>query len=93
LNQSQDVAWWYPPVSAIAFRPLGDLINEADERLANVEGGTLEKLAGQVYEVRSRKTIGDFPITDKVQGFWDRSDTEINRDGAEVAPPHWGAVN
>ena len=66
------------PVSAIAFRPLGDLIEEADQRLADVEGAALEKLAGQLYEERSRKQIGDFPITHRVQGFWDRSGTEID---------------
>jgi len=66
------------PVSAIAFRPLNDLIEEADQRLADVEGGALEKLAGQLYEERSRKGIGDFPITHRVQGFWDKADTEID---------------
>ncbi len=66
------------PVSAIAFRPLNDLIEEADQRLADVEGGSLEKLAGQLYEERSRKKIGDFPITHRVQGFWDKADTEID---------------
>ncbi|HEX3655243.1 MAG TPA: ATP-binding protein, partial [Pirellulales bacterium] len=66
------------PVSAIAFRPLNDLINEADQRLADVEGSSLEKLAGQLYEERSRKGLGDFPITDRVQGFWDKADTEID---------------
>jgi hypothetical protein len=34
------------PVSAIAFRPLDELIEEADQRLEVVEGGALEKLAG-----------------------------------------------
>ena len=48
------------------------------ERLADVEGGALEKLAGQLYEERSRKGIGDFPITHRVQGFWDKSGTEID---------------
>ena len=66
------------PVSAIAFRPLDDLMNEADQRLADVEGAALEKLASQLYEERSRKEIGDFPITDRVQGFWDKADTEID---------------
>ena len=41
-------------------------------------GGALEKLAGKLYEERSRKGIGDFPITHRVQGFWDKSDTEID---------------
>ncbi len=66
------------PVSAIAFRPLDELIEEADQRLEVVEGGALEKLAGQLYEERSRRRIGDFPITHRVQGFWDKSDTEID---------------
>jgi uncharacterized protein len=66
------------PVSAIPFRPLDGLIDEADGRLAAVEGGALEKLAGRLYEERSRKGIGDFPITHRVQGFWDKSDTEID---------------
>ena len=62
----------------IAFRPLSELSDEADQRLADVEGGSLEKLAGQLYEERSRKGISDFPITHRVQGFWDKSDTEID---------------
>ncbi len=66
------------PVSAIAFRPLDELINEADQRLADVEGGALEKLVAQLYEERSRKGIGDFPITHRVQGFWDKANTEID---------------
>jgi AAA+ ATPase superfamily predicted ATPase len=66
------------PVSAIAFRPLQELVDEADQRLADVEGGSLEKLAGQLYEERSRRGIGDFPITHRVQGFWDKADTEID---------------
>ncbi|MFM7931503.1 MAG: DUF234 domain-containing protein, partial [Pirellula sp.] len=55
-----------------------ELVDEADQRLADVEGGSLEKLAGQLYEERSRNGIGDFPITHRVQGFWDRADTEID---------------
>lgn len=66
------------PVSAIAFRPTEELVDEADLRLEEVEGGTLEKLAGQLYEERSRKGIGDFPLTHRVQGFWDKADTEID---------------
>lgn len=66
------------PVSAIAFRPLNELIVEADQRLADAEGGSLEKLAGQLYEERSRKGIGDFPLTHRVQGYWDKADTEID---------------
>jgi hypothetical protein len=66
------------PVSAMAFRPLQELVDEADQRLADVEGGSLERLAGQLYEERSRVGVGDFPITNRVQGFWDKADTEID---------------
>jgi AAA+ ATPase superfamily predicted ATPase len=66
------------PVSAIAFRPLQELVEEANQRLADIEGGVLEKLAGQLYEERSRKGVGDFPITHRVQGFWDKAGAEID---------------
>ncbi|HEY0984869.1 ATP-binding protein, partial [Schlesneria sp.] len=66
------------PVSAIAFRPLDELIDEAEQRLAEVEGGSLEKLAGQLYEERSRKGVSSFPITHRVQGYWDKANTEID---------------
>jgi hypothetical protein len=49
------------PVSAIAFRPLDGLIEEADQRLADVEGAALEKLVGQLYEERSFKASGTRP--------------------------------
>jgi len=66
------------PVSAIAFRPVEQLAQEADARLADVEGGALEKLVGQLYEERGRLGIGDFPLTQRIQGYWDRHDTEID---------------
>lgn len=66
------------PVSAIAFRPTEQLIKEADQRLEYAEGVALEKLAGQLYEERSRRQVGDFPLTQRIQGYWDRSDTEID---------------
>lgn len=66
------------PVSAVAFRPLGALIDQADERLADVEGHALEDLAGQIYEERSRLGIGDFPLSERIHGYWDRADVEID---------------
>lgn len=33
---------------------------------------------GQLYEERSRLAIGDFPLTSRIEGWWDRSDTEID---------------
>lgn len=66
------------PVSAIAFRPVDLLVQEADERLEDVEGGALEKLVGQLYEERSRAAMGDFLLTQRIQGYWDRADIEID---------------
>ena len=66
------------PVSARAFRPMGELVTEADQRLADAEGPALEKLVGQIYEERSRRGIGDFPLTRRITGYWDRKDTEID---------------
>lgn len=66
------------PVSAVAFRPLEKLLQQADERLMQVEGFALEDLVGQLYEERSRRGLGDFPLSERVQGYWDRSDVEID---------------
>lgn len=66
------------PVSAVAFRPLEVLVAQADERLAEVEGHALEDLAGQLYEERSRLGIGDFPLSERISGYWDRAAVEID---------------
>lgn len=66
------------PVSAVAFRPVDGLISQADERLAEVEGHALEDLAGQLYEERSRLGLGSFPLSERIRGYWDRADVEID---------------
>lgn len=66
------------PVAATAFRPVEELIAQADERLATVEGFGLEALAGQLYAERSRMGLGDFPLSEQVRGYWDRGDVEID---------------
>lgn len=66
------------PVSAVAFRPLEILLDQADEQLATIEGYALEDLVGQLYEERSRRGIGDFPLTSQINGYWDRGDVEID---------------
>jgi len=38
----------------------------------------LEKLAGQLYEERSRKGLGYFPLSNRILGYWDKNDTEID---------------
>jgi AAA+ ATPase superfamily predicted ATPase len=66
------------PVAALNFRPVEQLVADADVRLHDVEGAAFEKLVGLLYEERSRKGLGDFPLTDRVRGYWDRGDTEID---------------
>lgn len=68
----------HSPVSAINFRPEEGLVDQADERLAQVEGHGLERLAAQIYEERSRRGVGDFALTHRIDGYWDRNDTEID---------------
>ena len=59
-------------VGARKFRPVGQLIAEADDRLRDLEGVTFERLVGTLYEERSRKGLPGFPLTDRVDGYWDR---------------------
>ena len=66
------------PVAALNFRPVEELVADADERLQDVEGIVLEKLAAVLYEERSRKGIGDFSLTRRIEGYWDRGGTEID---------------
>ena len=66
------------PVAALNFRPVEELVAGADQRLRDVEGNGLEKLAGTLYEERSRKGIGDFKLTHRIEGYWDRGGTEID---------------
>lgn len=66
------------PVSSINFRPEIILVERADASLIEVEGPSLERLAAQMYEERSRRGLGDFNLTSRIEGYWDRNDTEID---------------
>ena len=66
------------PAASVNFRPLDSLVEEADRRLAEAEGHGLEKLAAALYEERSRKGKGDFALTSRIHGFWDRQGTELD---------------
>jgi hypothetical protein len=66
------------PISAVNFRPLEVLLAQADTRLMEMEGHSLERLVRHLYERRSKRRIGDFPITNQIEGYWDRGDTEID---------------
>jgi hypothetical protein len=65
-------------VAALNFRPMDELIADADERLCDVEGSGLEKLVSHLYEERNRKGVSDFNLTRRIEGYWDRSGTEID---------------
>jgi len=66
------------PVSASAFRPLETMVAQADKRLKDVNGYALKDLAAQLYEERSRLGLGDFALSERIRGYWDRSDVEID---------------
>lgn len=66
------------PVSAVHFRPEAQLIDQADQLLTDAEGPALEELVGQLYEELSRKSLGDFPLSDRITGYWDRAGVEID---------------
>lgn len=66
------------PVSAIHFRPEDQLVAQADQLLMDAEGAALEALAGRLYEETSRKGLGDFPLSERMKGYWDRAGVEID---------------
>ncbi len=66
------------PAASVHFRPLDELVSEADRRLADTEGYGLEQLAGTLYEERSRKGLDGFRLTARMRGYWDRGDTELD---------------
>lgn len=54
------------------------LIAQADQLLAEAEGSALEELAGRLYEETSRKGLSDFPLSERIKGYWDRAGIEID---------------
>jgi uncharacterized protein len=66
------------PVSAMHFKPEAELIRMADQQLAEAEGAALEEMAGRLYEELSRKGLGDFPLSERIKGYWDRAGVEID---------------
>ena len=66
------------PVSAIHFRPEDQLVTQADQLLADAEGAALEELVGRLYEETSRKGLGDFPLSERIKGYWDRAGIDID---------------
>lgn len=66
------------PVSAVQFSPVAQMIERADQLLADAEGMALEELAGRLYEELSRKGRGTFALTQRIKGYWDRAGVEID---------------
>ena len=71
------------PVASTSFRPVDRLLDQAELRLANAEGHGLERMVATLYQERSRKGLGDFPLTHAIRGWWDRNDTEIDLVGLD----------
>lgn len=66
------------PVHAMNFRPVEDLVRQADARLQESEGYGLERLVAHLYEERSRLGHGDFALSERIEGYWDKAGTEID---------------
>ena len=60
--------------AAVHFRPMAQLVAEADQRLMEAEGHGLERLVAALYAERSRKGLSGFSLTHRVEGFWDKAD-------------------
>lgn len=65
-------------VSAVNFQPEVELLQRADQHLMDIEGFALERMATALYHERSRRGIGDHPLTRQLEGFWDRAGVEID---------------
>ena len=66
------------PVASVQFRPVSELVERANEKLIDSEGFGLEKLVGALYQERSKRGVEGFPLTQRIEGYWDRSDIEID---------------
>ncbi|MBI4699817.1 MAG: ATP-binding protein [Deltaproteobacteria bacterium] len=65
--------------AAVHFRPVPELVADADARLQTAEGHGLERLAATLYQERSRKGVGDFRLTQRIAGYWDKADRASSR--------------
>lgn len=67
-----------PEIAAVNFRPLPELVSNANRRLFDAEGSGLEKLVRIIYEERSRKGRGDLQLSQSAAGYWDKAEIEID---------------
>lgn len=66
------------PAATTRFKPMDDLIAQADQRLCDAEGYGLERLAAVIYEERGRKGLPGFSLSSRIEGYWDKGDVEID---------------
>jgi hypothetical protein len=65
-------------VAATNFRPIEQLVEQAQARLRVAEGHGFERLVSALYEERSRKGLPGFSLSHRVDGYWDTQGTEID---------------
>ena len=74
------ICWFGAIARSVAQRGFHDedrLIAACDERLKGLEGFAFERLVATLYEERSRRGMGDFPLGRPVHGYW-RKNIEID---------------
>jgi AAA+ ATPase superfamily predicted ATPase len=67
-----------PSVDAAHFRPSDQLVERANGLLQDVEGHALERLVGKLYEERGRKGLPGFAMTQRIAGYWDGDQADID---------------
>jgi uncharacterized protein len=67
-----------PFAAATNFQPPEVLVEHALVRLHEAEGRGFEQLVATLYQERSRKALPGFPLTSRVDGYWDTQGTEID---------------
>ena len=65
------------PVAFIGVRPLEALVEDADRRLATLEGFALERLAAELYHQRSAAGRG-FALTERAGRWWERKGADVD---------------
>ena len=56
------------------IQPLDNPLANADKALAGIEGHAFEKMIRQLTVECSRKGVGDFALTEMVEGYWNKAD-------------------
>jgi AAA+ ATPase superfamily predicted ATPase len=65
-------------VDAARIMPLERPLAAADADLATIEGVAFERMVRGLTVECSRKGVGDFVLSEMIQGYWDSADTEID---------------